>query len=165
MTRPLSEPSQAKDIGRGAFQIRQLERRPAPDTVPVTTDDVIVIQLKIVADDVVMTSGDGKFFLAITEDMDAMGLIDCAAWVSTVSSVGGITVQIHNTTQAVDMLSTPLTIDQSETNSRTAATPMVINPGNADVDWADLIRIDVDGAGTGAKGLGIDLFFSETFGS
>ena len=161
MTRPLSEPSISKDVGRNAFETRQLLRRPIPPTTetPTTTSEVIVIQLKIIADDVTLSVGDGQFYLAITEDMDGMNLIDVAGWLSTVSSSGIPTIQIRNFTQSVDMLTTRITIDANEFNSKTAATPAVIDTANDDVAWADLLRIDVDVAGTGAKGLGIDLTF------
>ena len=41
----------------------------------------------------------------------------------------------------------------SETSSYTAATAPVINTSNDDVLTGDFLRVDIDGAGTGAKGL------------
>jgi hypothetical protein len=57
------------------------------------------------------------------------------------------------------MLTTPITIDPGEFTSFTAATPAVINTANDLVATGDLIAIDVDVAGTGAKGLGVILEF------
>jgi len=53
----------------------------------------------------------------------------------------------------VDVLSTAITVDASETSSYTAATAPVINTSNDDVLTGDFLRVDIDGAGTGAKGL------------
>lgn len=64
------------------------------------------------------------------------------------SGTGLVTLQIHNITDGVDILSTPLTIDSGETSSHTAATPAVINTLYDDVASYDRIRIDVDSAGT-----------------
>lgn len=44
-------------------------------------------------------------------------------------------------------------LDASETSSYTAATAPVINTSNDDVLTGDFLRVDIDGAGTGAKGL------------
>ena len=58
------------------------------------------------------------------------------------------------------MLTTKISIDASEFTSYTAAAAPVIDTGNDDVATGDLIAIDVDVAGTGAKGLGVILTFS-----
>ena len=71
------------------------------------------------------------------------------ASVSTASSSGAVTVDINE--NGTSILSTKLTIDQSELTSTTAATPYVLSD-TALADDAEL-TIDIDGAGTGAKGL------------
>jgi hypothetical protein len=58
------------------------------------------------------------------------------------------------------MLSTALTIDANETDSSTAAAAAVINTSNDDVATADRVFIDVDTAGTGAKGLNVTFTFA-----
>lgn len=68
------------------------------------------------------------------------------------STSGTPTVQVHNLTDGVDMLSTVLTVDANETTSRTAATPPVIDTAHDDVATGDILRIDIDVAGTGTKG-------------
>jgi hypothetical protein len=60
------------------------------------------------------------------------------------------------------MLSTALTIDASETDSSTAAAAAVIDTVNDDVATGDQIRIDIDVAGTGAKGLMVEMQFQAT---
>jgi hypothetical protein len=108
-----------------------------------------------------VTTGDGKFIFAVSDDMDGMDLVDADAYVSTVSSSGAVTVQIRNITQAgANMLSTAITIDAGENTSYDAAAQPVIDTAADDVVVADMIAIDVDGAGSGAKGLGVILEFA-----
>jgi hypothetical protein len=92
--------------------------------------------------------------------LNGRNLTEAHAFVSTVSSSGLPTVQIRNITKAADMLSTRITIDASEFTSYTAATAPVIDTAHDDVSTGDLIAIDIDVAGTGAKGLGVVLTFS-----
>ncbi len=75
------------------------------------------------------------------------------ASLTTASSSGVVTVDINEA--GTSILSTKLTIDQSEKTSTTAATPAVVS----DVTLADdaEITIDIDGAGTGAAGLKVYL--------
>ena len=118
------------------------------------------LQLKVTAEDADLTTGDGKMTFAVDLSLDGLNLIDAQAYVTTVSSSGLPTVQIRNVTDAVDMLSTKISIDASEFTSYTAATPMVINPSNDGVSVGDLLAVDVDVAGTGARGLGVILTFA-----
>ncbi len=118
------------------------------------------IEVKAFDDATVITTGDGKIIFMIPTALGGCDLTAAASFVTTVSSSGLPTVQIRNVTQAADMLTTKITIDVSEFTSYTAATPPVIDTGNDDVATGDLIAIDVDVAGTGAKGLGVVLTFT-----
>lgn len=117
-----------------------------------------MLDVKLFDDATAATTGDGKYHWFVPPELDGTKLVRVVGYVSTVSSSGALTIQINNVTQSLDMLSTALTIDQSEKTSITAATPAVIKdtivlrPG-------DELRFDVDGAGTGAKGLLIHLSF------
>lgn len=106
--------------------------------------------------------GDGKAYFRVPSLMDGWILVEVAAALVTPSSSGTPTLQFHNTTQGVDMLSTPLTIDANETDSTTAATAAVINVANRTVTTADILRVDIDVAGTGAAGLIVSLSFQAT---
>ena len=106
-----------------------------------------------------ITTGDGKAYWRVPSALNGMDLTAVAAAVTTASSSGIPTVQIHNLTQAADMLSTKLTIDANETDSSTAAAAAVIDAANDDVATGDMLRIDIDVAGTGAKGLMVELQF------
>ncbi len=116
--------------------------------------------IKVLTDYQTLSTGDGQFVFAIPLDVNGMNLTSVAAYVTTVSSSGLPTIQIRNVTQTADMLSTKITIDASEFTSYTATTAAVIDTGNDDVATGDLIAVDVDVAGTGAKGLGVILGFS-----
>jgi hypothetical protein len=131
------------------------EHRPGgPDPIPARP----VMHIKVFGDSQAVTTGDGKFVFACSEDMDRTALRTVEMYVTTVSSLGIVQVQLRNVTQAVDMLITRVQIDQGEKNSKDASTAYVI--GDADVAWGDELAIDVDAAGTGARGLGVILEFA-----
>jgi len=98
--------------------------------------------------DVVVETGNGKFYFHVPENLDGMNLVEVHAYVITPGTTGTLDVQIHNLTDAADMLSTLLTIDSTENGSDTAATPAVIDTGNDDISENDIIRIDVDAVQT-----------------
>ena len=104
-----------------------------------------------------LATGDGKAYFPVPKDMDGMNLVDCYAGLKTPSSSGLPSIQIHNLTGTVDMLSTNITIDANELHSKDATTAKVIDTAHDDIAHGDLLRIDVDVAGTGADGLWIEL--------
>lgn len=118
-----------------------------------------IVEMKIFDDATTLTTGDGKLLFMVPSQLNGFNIVDVAAFVSTVSSSGTPTVQVRNATDSVDVLSTRITIDASEFTSYTAATPAVIDTTKDDVATGDLLAIDVDVAGTGAKGLGVVLVF------
>lgn len=132
------------------------------------TDPIpVVLERKVTLDGPsapALAVGDGQLIWAITEDLDGCTLSKADAFITTVSSSGLVTVQLRNATRAVDMLSTRITIDAGEFTSYTAATPAVIDdagsPARSIVFRGNLIAVDVDVAGSGAKGLGVILVFS-----
>lgn len=95
-----------------------------------------------------VATGDGKFYFTVPSFMDGMDLVAVHARVITAGTTGTTDIQIANVTDAVDMLSTKLTIDSAETGSDTAATAAVINGTNDNVSTNDLLRIDVDAVST-----------------
>lgn len=107
-----------------------------------------------------LTTGDGKAYYPIPSTLNGLNLVSVKSFLTTTSSSGDPTVQIANVTQAADMLTTKLSIDAGELTSATATTPAVIDTANDDVATSDILRIDVDVAGTGAKGLIVELQFA-----
>lgn len=132
-------------------------RANGPDPIPV------LVHLKIVSDTTTVTTGDDKRRFVVTDDLGGTRLRSAHATVTTVSSSGVVTVQVHNLTNADDLLTTKTTIDANERTSYTAATPHALDtsgtPPTNRVSRGDVLRIDVDTAGTGAKGLEVLLEF------
>lgn len=118
-----------------------------------------VIQVKVIDDATTLTTGDGKVIFLVPQELNGYNLVGAAAFVTTVSSSGTPTIQIRNVTDAVDMLSTRITVDANEYTSYTAAAAAVVDATYDDVATGDRLAVDVDVAGTGAKGLGIVLTF------
>lgn len=126
-------------------RLNMLERRiPNPLTF---------IHVKSVSDTTTMTVGDDKRRWTVIDELDGQFLRSAHITVTTASSSGIVTVQIHNIQDAADLLSTKVTIDANERTSYTAVTDQVVNTLVNQVAVGDVLRIDVDVAGTGAKGL------------
>ena len=109
-----------------------------------------------------IAEGNGKFYLHIPAGLNGMDLVEVHAKVITVGSGSTVSVQVHNLTDGSDMLSTAVTIDDGELDSKDAAAAVAIDTGEDDVVTNDVIRIDVDGNGgdsTIAKGLIVTLGF------
>lgn len=118
------------------------------------------VSVYVVAAGTATEVGDGKAYFNIPSSVAGMNLVEVHAHVITAGTTGTTDIQIHNLTSAVDMLSTKLTVDSSETSSSTAATAAVINGSNDDVVANELIRIDVDAISTTpAQGLVVTLIF------
>jgi len=134
-------------------------RAVTPDGLAGSLYGTKVVSLKPIDTDTALTTGDDKMRWVVPVELNGMNLVSVGAHVFTASSSGTPTVQIHNLTDTVDMLSTEITIDANEKDSATANTPPVIDAGNDDVATGDEIRIDVDVAGTGTEGLEVRLGF------
>ena len=127
------------------------------DVSPFTERTLI---MKCVADTVGPSVGNGITHVVIPSTLDGKNLYSAQAHVYTVGTGGSITnVQLHNLTDGNDMLSTPITIDLSEKDSSTAATPSVTGDDNG-VSTGDVIRIDVDAVATNTLGLEIRMVFT-----
>jgi hypothetical protein len=113
------------------------------ESMIVRPDNVVQVMIN---NAVALTTGDDKARIRIPSKLNGMILKSVSA--SRKSGTGIPNIMIRNVTDAVDMLSTAITIDSGETDSATAAIPPVINTATDDVATADQIAIDVDGAGT-----------------
>lgn len=109
-----------------------------------------------------ITTGDGKVYFRVPAALNGKTLTAVAASLSTVSSSGIPTVQLRRVRAGTpaDMLSTKLTIDATELDSSTAAAAAVIDGASNGVSTGDQIFVDIDVAGTGAKGLSVNMSFS-----
>lgn len=98
------------------------------------------------ADATTVTSGTTKASIRLPY---AIKVTDVRASLSTASTSGAVTVDIND--GGTTILSTKVTLDQDEKSSETAAAAEVISDTVIAADAE--ITVDVDGAGTGAKGL------------
>uniref|UniRef100_A0A6M3JUH0 Uncharacterized protein n=1 Tax=viral metagenome TaxID=1070528 RepID=A0A6M3JUH0_9ZZZZ len=118
-----------------------------------------MVIIKVITDDSTLITGNGQAHFTIPDILNGMNLVDADAAIYTASSSGLPTIQLHNLTDGHDMLSTEISIDETELNSYTAVAQPVINAAEDDVVTGDVIRIDVDIAGTDTTGLDIILTF------
>ncbi len=128
----------AKFVQRSNLQVRYIQPR-----------------LVEAAADLSVTNDVGDWRLHVPPDLDGLSLVYAHAEVDTAGVTGTQTFQIRNATDTVDLLSTLLTIDTTETGSDTAAAPAVIkSDGSEVVNTNDLIVVDSDVIQTTpAKGL------------
>ena len=128
------------------------------------------VTLECVGDGTALTVGDGKCYFPVDKQLDGWQLFMVSGHVgAAVSSSGVVTVDMDRcgivatgvrcSGSNVGMLSTPLTVDASESSSATAAVPVVINGGNNIVNTDQWVRVNVDGIGTGTQGLYVTLGF------
>jgi len=121
------------------------------------TERTLVV--KCVADTIGPSVGNGITHVTMPSTLNGKNLQSAQAHVYTVGTGSTTTVQLHNLTDGQDMLSTAITIDASEKDSSTAATPSVV--GNySEVSTADVIRIDVDVVATNTLGLEVRMVFN-----
>jgi hypothetical protein len=130
-----------------------------PDALAGSIFGTKQVVVKVIADDTTLTVADGLTHFTVPIELNGMNLVSVGAHIYTVSSSGLPNFQIHNLTDAVDMLSTAITIDATENDSKDATTPPVINTATDDVATGDVIRFDCDGVGTGTKGMEIRMGF------
>lgn len=138
-----------------------------PDGLSGSVYGTKVVSIQVIDGATTLTTGDGKAYFRIPTALNGMDLIICSASVLAKSTSGTPTVQLargrqSNATTAhafTDMLTTKITIDANEFDSKDAATAAVIDTSNDDVATGDLIRIDVDVAGTGTTGLFVTMQF------
>lgn len=114
-------------------------------------------------DTTAMTTGDGKgAYYRVPSKFNGWNLTGVAAACNTASSSGTPTFQLRRKRSGsdVDMLSTKVTIDESETDSKDATAAAVINGSNDDLATGDRIYFDCDVAGTGCEGVSIEMTFT-----
>ncbi len=153
MTRPIYEPTYARTDRKLGFSADQLFRRPGRPL----TGGVAIYEIKVFEDINPVLTGDDAFVWEIPEDLDGAAIVKVEAFIST-AGADDLEVQIRQSDPCdtgTDILSTPITIDAGDCNSKDAAVQPVISGGQWDVAWGDHLHIDVDADGDGAKGLGV----------
>lgn len=126
---------------------------PQGATGPVAPKDIQILVTDPHGDSLAV--GDGQAYFTIPASLNGYNITSIHAALTTVSTSGNPTIQVARIRSgvSVDVLSTKVTIDANTNNSYIATTPPVINTSNDDVQTGDIIRVDVDVAGSGARGL------------
>jgi hypothetical protein len=119
-----------------------------------------VCGIEVIAPGEVITTGDGKRYIRMSSELNGYNLHAVEGCNIVTSSSGNPTIQIARIRAGTptDMLSTKLTIDAGELDSKDA-TPAVVDAGNDDIETGDQLRFDVDVSGTDAEGYLVDLIF------
>lgn len=102
-----------------------------------------------------------SFSFMIDEELNGWSVKSVSAYVPVASTSGTPTVTLTNLTTGNTITSTPVTIDENELTSLTAATPAVINPAYKLVATGNLLSVNLTVTGTGAKGMGIIITFEK----
>jgi hypothetical protein len=129
------------------------------DAIAGSTFGTFFITLRAYAPGTALETGDGKDYWTVPPELNGWNLVSVFGAVYTVSSSGTPEFQIYNLTQTADMLSTTLTIDVSEFNSSDPVSAAVINTSEDDLATGDILRLDVDTAGTDTTGGDVILGF------
>lgn len=124
-----------------AFTVGADGRLTAASTVSIPR----IIQVAVTDPAASSSPGASAAFVRINSLLNGGKITAVAAQVN-VAGGGLASVQIVNVTAAVNVLSTPVSIDAGGLDSSTATTPAVINGANNTVHTADELRLDVTGA-------------------
>lgn len=96
------------------------------------------------------STGDGKVKLQITEDLEGMDLVTAKGHVDGSGTTGTMDITLYNETQALDMLSSAISIASGGTDASGT-----VNASNANVTDGDIISVNVDSIHTSpATGFG-----------
>ena len=125
-----------------------------PDLFAASNYGLRYIALPVGDPSTAMSTGNNKAKVHIPAGLNGMDLVEVHAEVSTAPAGSTADIQLSKN-GSVDMLSTKITIDASETGSDTAATAAVINTSNDNVATNDTIQIDIDQVGSSTAGSGL----------
>jgi hypothetical protein len=128
-------------------------------------EPVHFIEREVVPYGTAITTGDGKVYATIPAELDGFNLVAVGIAMGATKPVGSTVIvdlaRLRAATPGaasrtdVDILSTNLTIDDGEWDSKDAVVPAVIDAANDDVAEGDIIRVDIDQVGSGTAGDGL----------
>lgn len=101
-----------------------------------------------------LTTGD-KAYYRVPAKLNGGTLVGVAACCKVASSSGAVELAVK--IGATSMLSTNITLDETETDTLTAATPAVIDTAHDDLATGNLIEVSVVSAGTGVTYCAVEL--------
>jgi len=157
----IAEAAIASEVNTGTDTARYV----TPDALAGSNLGTRVMAVQVIDGATALTTGDGKAYIRIPAELNGYNVIDVDMGVITKSTSGNPTVMLARGRQANattahafnDVLSTALTIDANDFDSKDAGTAAVINGSNDDLATGDILRIDVDTAGTGTTGLNVNI--------
>ena len=127
--------------------------------------DTKTVILKVYNEASAIAAGDGKMYFAVPAALNGMNLTSVGGHLYTAATSGVVAVQIANVTSAVDMLSAAKKLEwdvtEKDTATAGAASTAVINTSTNGVASGEEIRVDIDAAASGAKGMEIRLTFKK----
>jgi len=137
-------------------------RAVTPDALAGSNLGTKNVQLVVIAPATALTTGDNKIVFVVPPELNGMNLVDADGALTGVVATGATLplIQVRNATDSVDMLSTRITIDDSEWTSFTAAAPPVIDATKDDVVTGDRLAIDIDAIGNTTPGTGLNVLLS-----
>lgn len=158
--------SAASDTAAGKVELAtSAETSTGTDTGRAVTPDGLAgsvfgtksVGIQVTDGSAAIATGDGKAYFRVPASMNGMNITTVGASLTAPSTSGNPTIMIARGRQSapgtahafVDVLSTAITIDANEYDSKDATTAAVINGSNDDLATGDLIRVDVDGVGSG----------------
>lgn len=117
-----------------------------------------VVILKVYNEASAISTGTGKMYFTIPNELNGLDLKSCGAHLYTAGS--GVThITLYNVTSAVDMLTSKMEIDTAEKDSKDASSAAVINAAADGVLVGEEIRVDISTAASAAKGLEVRAAF------
>jgi len=111
--------------------------------------------MKVIADDAAIEVKDGLGFWTVPPEFDGLSILAVGAHIYACSTSGGVQFQIYNVTDSVDILSTVISIDESDYDSKDASAAPVIDSDNRLLSLCDVLRFDCDVAGSDTAGFEI----------
>lgn len=152
----ISELAIASEINTGTDADRSI----TPDAFAGSNFGKRFVEVVVVNFTTPVTTGNGKLYFVVPDEMNGMNLVRVAATVITAGVVNSTTIAVYNVTDSEEMLSTLMAIETAETSTRSSATPGVIDTDHDDVITGDILRIDVDTVSvTPPNGLIVELVF------
>ena len=132
-------------------------------TTRSATWDTKTLILKVYNEASAIAAGDGAMYFAVPAALTGMNLTSVESHLYTAATSGVVAVQIANVTSGVDMLSSARILEwdvtEKDTADAAASSVAVISTGADGVVTGEEIRIDIDDAASGAKGLEVRLQF------
>jgi hypothetical protein len=132
-------------------------------TARSATWDTKTVVLKVYNEASAIASGDGKMYFTVPASLNGMNLVSCGGHLYTAATSGVVGVMIRNVTSGVDMLSSGKILEwdatEKDTTTAAAGSTVVISTGADGVATGEELRVDIDAAASGAKGMELRLSF------